>query len=398
MSLTDELISRYRRELFESITPFWERTADPVNGGFFNMIARDGAIFEPRKYLSMQWRAVYMFAKLHNSEFRQERWLPLALRGFEFCAGTRNEDGSYPAACDADGSNRMPGGEFSILCESYAAIASAELFRATGEERFRAEAASALGVYVGRMRKNEEARREEPLRGPRAMFRAGGGPRLGLYMHLCTTAAIFREVFGPEFENCGKLLDEAFDVLPGFRYPERGCWIEARRPDGSFDLESPMGRVVLSGHGFETMWFMAHAAEVAGRNDILRQIPEWVDEICRCSCEPDGGINHMQDALGAPPCDPMSASRGWWSQCEALAALAWAWKIDGGDRFRDRFLRIDSWTWKHFRDPEYPEWFSFVSPHGDPLVTVKGSMSKTFFHLPRMLLTCLECFTRISGR
>lgn len=404
MKTVNELILRYRSELADSVTPFWEKTFDSVNGGFFNMIDRDGSIFDRTKFPTMQWRAIYMFARLHNSKFRREGWLEKAVRGFDFCTEKlRGEDGSYPAACGEDGSNQVPGGKFNILCESYAAIAAAELFRATGEKRYRDEAASAFHVFNGRIRESEQPREDNrptagAAFGSRSMLRAGGVKRLGLQMHLCTTAAILYEIFGPDFEECGSILNRTLDTLPEFRHPELGRWIETRRLDGSFDFDNPMGRLIVTGHGFETICFMAHAAETAGREDILRRIPDWVDELCRRTRTPEGGIPHMEDALGRPVCDPGLAARSWWSHCEALAAIAWAWKLDGGDRFRECFLAFDELTWRYFRDPEYPEWFSFVSPRGEPLVLIKGSMLKTFFHLPRMLLVCLDCFRSIAAR
>lgn len=40
----------------------------------------------------MQWRNVYMFAALYNSEYSQDEYLELARFGFDFCWRTRRPD------------------------------------------------------------------------------------------------------------------------------------------------------------------------------------------------------------------------------------------------------------------------------------------------------------------
>ena len=105
-----EIVRRNERELLESIVPFWERfSPDDAGGGFFNLLDRDGSVIDPGKFSRMQWRTVYMFARLYNSEYRRgECWLDLARRGFDFCVGKmRREDGpTFPFS----GCRGFPGG------------------------------------------------------------------------------------------------------------------------------------------------------------------------------------------------------------------------------------------------------------------------------------------------
>ena len=61
---------RYERELTDAIAPFWaEHAADPVHGGFYTNLCRDGAVFDPGKNVWMMWRDIYMFAKMCNVGF-----------------------------------------------------------------------------------------------------------------------------------------------------------------------------------------------------------------------------------------------------------------------------------------------------------------------------------------
>ena len=64
-----EISKRYKRELFDSIIPFWENHCiDHDNGGYFTLLDRDGSVYDKEKFMWMQWRIVYMFATLADSK------------------------------------------------------------------------------------------------------------------------------------------------------------------------------------------------------------------------------------------------------------------------------------------------------------------------------------------
>ena len=70
--------------------------------------------------------------------------------------------------------------------------------------------------------------------------------------------------------------------------------------------------------------------------------------------------------------------------------------MSGDPKFFEWFRKIDEWSWKHFNDPEYGEWFGYVDPAGNVCHSFKGSNWKTFFHLPRYLLTCINLCSDIT--
>lgn len=71
---------------------------------------------------------------------------------------------------------------------------------------------------------------------------------------------------------------------------------------------------------------------------------------------------------------------------EALVATLYGYKITGDKEFLNWFTKLDEWTWSHFPDLEYGEWFSYLNRNGEPANLMKGGRWKTFFHLPRFLL------------
>ena len=147
------VIERYERDLLESVIPFWEKhCVDRDYGGYFTCLDRDGSVYDPTKYMWMQWRIVYMFATLYRSEYGagREDWLKIAADGYDFLTKHgRLADGSYYFELNRRGEPAM--GPFSIFTDCFAAMGAAAMYQATGEERYRAEAESAMASYIRRI-------------------------------------------------------------------------------------------------------------------------------------------------------------------------------------------------------------------------------------------------------
>jgi N-acylglucosamine 2-epimerase len=80
----------------------------------------------------------------------------------------------------------------------------------------------------------------------------------------------------------------------------------------------------------------------------------------------------------------------WWPHNEAILATLFAYRLTKDHYFLDWFHKIDEYTFSHFRDPEYGEWFAYLNRQGTPTHMLKGGKWKCFFHLPRCLLLGIE--------
>ena len=85
----------YRRELLENVVPFWQaHGVDREMGGFFTCLDRDGSLYSTTKYMWLQGRAVWTFARLHNELGKNDEWLAMAKQGADFIRRFgRNEEG-----------------------------------------------------------------------------------------------------------------------------------------------------------------------------------------------------------------------------------------------------------------------------------------------------------------
>lgn len=295
------LARRYQRELTERIIPFWERfSIDQKYGGFFSCLEQDGRVYDTLKQMWMQWREVYMFARLYNSEFRQPQFLQHALTGCEFLLRhARKPGGGFYYLLNRQGrvvADAEAGAE--IYSESFAAIALAELYRATGDNLFRREAEQAWNVYY-RNFKETESRQVFPGQVLRRQF--------GPYMIAVNVLQILKSALDTLAYDA--LLDEMIETVWKFCHPEYQLIFERIGVDGSFDLDSQDGRFVNPGHALEGMWFIMETARNGKRpGDLQRAL-----DLCRTTLpfgwdKDQGGIRYFCDIQNRPQTGQAAAS------------------------------------------------------------------------------------------
>ena len=89
------MAARYRKELYESVLPFWlEKSQDKEYGGYFTCLNRDGAVFDTDKFVCLQGREICMFAMLYNKVEKNPEWLACAEQGARFLEKC-GHDGNY---------------------------------------------------------------------------------------------------------------------------------------------------------------------------------------------------------------------------------------------------------------------------------------------------------------
>ncbi|MDD5697127.1 MAG: AGE family epimerase/isomerase [Victivallaceae bacterium] len=384
-------IERYDNELINSVIPFWQdHCVDTQYGGYFTLLDRDGSVYDTTKYLWMQWRIVYMFATLYTTLQRRKEWLDIAVEGFDFLAEYgKSEDGSYYFALNRRGEPAMA--PFSIFSDCFAAMGAAALFKATGDERYKAEADSAMNTYLRRL-DHPRGRWEKSLPG------RGCRLALGHYMILANLGNVLADCLKTD-EYAAATADAVDMVTNRFWNPELQVMFEHINRGGGFDLDSCAGRCVTPGHGLESMWFILQYAEKHGRTDLIGRACNYIYGLYQFGLDREyGGLYYFMDALGKPHLELQWDMKLWWVHNEALIAALYAWRLSGEDRFRVMFEELDAWTWKHFPDPEYGEWFGYLNRRGEPTHLLKGGKWKTFFHLPRGLLLCGEQLRALNER
>ena len=356
------------------------------------MLDRDGSVYDTEKYMWAQWRIVYMFATLATSELataeKQKKWLQIATDGFAFLTRHgKDENGNYYFVLSETGTPAVV--PYNIYTECFAAMGSAALFKATGAEECRTEALLCMDHYIARIN-NPKGQWEKELSGrPKRLS-------FGHYMILANLADVIQQNLG--IQSYQKDIDYAVEiVLDKFWNRDFNVLFENINADGRFDLESSLGRHVNPGHGLEALWFLMQQAERNNQPEIITQCCHYAKHILEFGWDKKhGGIYYFMDAQGKPHFELQADMKLWWVHNEAIITTLYGYKLTGDDELLAWFKKLDEWTWAHFPDPEYGEWFGYLNRQGEPNNLMKGGRWKTFFHLPRCLLVSHRILNALS--
>ena len=101
-----------------------------------------------------------------------------------------------------------------------------------------------------------------------------------------------------------------------------------------------------------------------------------------------GGIYYFMDRKGYPPQQLEWDQKLWWVHIETLISLLKAYQLTGDKKCLEWFEKVHDYTWNHFKDPEYAEWYGYLNRRGEVLLPLKGGKWKGCFHVPRGLYQC----------
>lgn len=368
----------YHDNLMNDVIPFWEaHSLDHEYGGFYSCLDRKGKVYDTDKFIWLQCRQVWMFSKLYNQVEKNQKWLDIAIQG----AGFLKEHGRDPQGNWYFSLNRK--GEplvqpYNIFSDCFAAMAFGQLHKATGNKAY---GNIALHTFQNILKRKEN---------PKGVYnKAYPGTRpgrvLSLPMILSNLVLEMEHLCEPEqveevLANC------VHEVMDLSYHPEAGVLLELTNPDGSFQ-DSFEGRLVMPGHSLEAMWFMMDIAERNRDEQLIKRAVDTSISLLEYSWDKTyGGIFYLMDVMGYPPDRLDWDQKLWWVHQEAILAVLKGYLHTGDKRCLDWYMKLHDYTWDHFPDQEYGEWYGYLNRRGEVLLPLKGGKWKGCFHTPRFLL------------
>lgn len=391
-------LERYRQmfhdELYGSVMPFWlKHSLDREHGGYFNCLDRDGRVYDTRKHVWMQGREVWMTARIHNHKMAAgdakgaAPFLDAASVGAPFLRKfAPRGDRQVHFALTRDG--KPAGIQRKFYAEVFYVMALNEYGRATNDDGMRAEARSVFAKIL------ELANDPSPLGRPAL----AGAPATSELAHPMVILSLVDELSDPGTAPYADVAKTWIERLRRHVRPELRMALETIDADGSL-LDSPEGRVVNPGHAIEAGWFLLTIARRTGDRSLVPmalQLMEWSFDY---GWDPeDGGIFYFLDREGYSPLQLEWSMKLWWPHCETLVAFLMAYAETGDPKWFALFEKVADWTWAHFPDPRFGEWYGYLDRHGRVNQRFKGGPYKGCFHVPRALFLCLNLFDEILAR
>ena len=378
----------YRAELLDRVIPFWEKhSPDREIGGYYTCLDRDGTVFDTDKFVWLQAREVWMFSHLYRTVERRPSWLEIATHGATFLEKHgRAESGDWYFSLLRDGTPLVA--PYNIFSDCFATMAFAE-YAAASQSDAAAQIAHSTYRRVQQRKDNPKGAWNKAVPGARSLV-AMAFPMIQLNMAQVLSDTIGDKELEARENGLREIMAEnAETILTRHVDRESKAVFERVLPDGSH-LDNMDGRLLNPGHAAEVLWMVMEVAEKLDRPDWSERAKEallWTFE--RGWDEEHGGIFYYQDYKRYPPEKLEYDMKLWWVHLESMYAALVAATTDAGGNaevFKDWFDRIESYSWNHFRDPDYGEWYGYLHRDGSPSTRQKGGKWKGCFHLPRVLL------------
>lgn len=367
----------YKEDMLTDIMPFWmEHGLDKVHGGVYTCVDRKGELMDSTKSVWFQGRFAFTCCFAYNHIERKQEWLDAAkcTLGFIEKHCFDNDRRMYFEVM-ADGTPLRK--RRYVFSESFAAIAMAEYALATGNQTY---AQKALDIFKDMRRFLNTPGILEPKYLPTVEMQ---GHSITMIM-INVASRIKKVISDPELD---RQIDESLHALKTyFIHPEFKALLETVGPNGEF-IDTINGRTINPGHCIETSWFLFDVAHDRGNDkeliDLGLQIFDWSWE---WGWDKEyGGIINFRDCRNLPAQDYSQDMKFWWPQTESIIATLYAYKLTKDEKYLQMHRQISEWTYAHFPDHEYGEWYGYLHRDGSVAQPAKGNLFKGPFHIPRMM-------------
>lgn len=378
----------YKNELLENVLPFWlDNSIDEKYGGYFTCLNRDGSIYDTDKFIWLQARQVWMFAKLYNEVDKRKEWLECAMHGAEFLQkyGYRDSFNWYFSLNQKGEPLIEP---YNIFSYAFACIAFGQLYKATGIYEYANIACETFDLICSKM-DNPKGKWSKQVAGTREL------KSFSLPMILSNLVLEIEPLIEPG--TVKKTIDYCVhEIMNEFYNPELGVLLENIKKDGAFS-DSFDGRLINPGHGIEAMWFMMDIGIQFNQPELIRKATAIALQTVEYGWDKKySGLFYFMDCKKYPLQQLEWDQKLWWVHIETLIAMIKGYELTNDERLLDWFLKIHDYTWSHFKDQEYGEWFGYLNRRGEVLLPLKGGKWKGCFHVPRGLFQCWKILEKCS--
>lgn len=371
--------AEYEKNLFESVVPFWRTySIDKEHGGYHSALDRDGYVYDTDKFTWMQAREIWCLSHLYNRYGKKdESLLEDAKIGLDFMLKHARDDNGdfYFSVSDTGEPLVVP---YNIYSDCFATMALAEYGSATGQQKY-LDLAKKVYARIQERKDNPKGKWTKTLPTDR-QFHAFGFSMIQVNM----AQILKRFDDDPRYDKIIK--DETALIVKHHINTEHQIVYERVSLDGR-RFNCMENRLLCPGHACEVIWFLAKSAAEQHDTKLINLLADaYLWTVKRGWDEKYGGMFYYQDAEGRPTDKVESNMKLWWVHVEATYAGLYLFQLTGRQELFDWYLKFHDYTFSHFPDDKYGEWYGYLERDGSVAKTLKGGKWKGMFHIPRMLI------------
>lgn len=382
------LTKLYRDELLDNVVPFWlTKSQDTQYGGYYSCLDREGNVFDTDKFVWLQGREVWLFSMLYNSLEKNPEWLKCAIQGGEFLK-KYGHDGNYNWYFSLTREGKPIIEPYNIFSYTFATMAFGQLSKAAGSQEYADIARKTFDIILSKVN-NPKGKWDKSHPGTRSL------KNFALPMILCNLALEIEHLLEEDFLR--KTIDTCIhEVMDVFYRPELELVVENLTTENKLS-DTFEGRVLNPGHAIEAMWFIMDLGERLKNPELIKKAAAIAVRMAEYGWDKKyGGIFYFLDRKGHPPQQLEWDQKLWWVHIETLISMLKGYQLTGSKDCLKWFETIHEYTWDHFKDKEYPEWFGYLNRQGEVLLPLKGGKWKGCFHVPRGLYKCWKTLEKID--
>ena len=371
--LKEKYYNQYKEELFTYVVPFWIKNGfDKVNGGVINCLDREGKEFSTDKSVWMQGRCAWMFSHLSNMFGENQEYLQFAKSCLEFSdKNCFDKDGRMYFKVTKEGKPLRKRRYW--FSESFYIIACAEYYMAT-KEKIYLEKARKVYDLIYNIFTNPSS---DPFKiFPKVYPETRQMKSLAEPMILLNVSSIMRKIKFHFFED-------------------KKCLLENIGVNNEYISDTADGRIINPGHDLECSLFLLQEAVYRNNDAELITLAEKVFEnaIKLGWDKKYEGIVYFKDAENKPVEAYEHDMKLWWPHNEGIVAALYFYKITGKQIYAEWFEKLTKYSFEHFSDREFGEWYGYLRRDGLPTEPpCKGCTYKGPFHVLRCLASVIRIF------
>lgn len=384
-----DVVNKYKQELLQNVLPFWTKNSnDKEFGGYFTCLDREGQVFDTDKFMWLQGRQIWTMSSMYHAVENNDAWKEMAIQGADFILKHgQDPQGDWYFSLDRSGKPLVQA--YNIFSDCFASMGLGALYKIEKNDQYAEVAHQTFNRILDR-RENPKGKYNKQFPNTRNL------KGFSLPMILSNLALELEHII--DKKTVDTLIDEVIhEVMDVFFQEDTGLIMESVNLDGSFS-DTFEGRLVNPGHIIEAMWFMM---DLAARRHDMKLMDQCVDIALRALNygwdEQHGGILYFKDILDKPLLQLEWDQKLWWVHLEALVCMAKGYAYTGRQECKDWFEKLDAYTFPRFSDPQYGEWYGYLTRQGTPLNTLKGGKWKGCFHVPRALYKVYNALEQIEN-
>ena len=371
---------RYRTELYDRVLPFWlKHSLDTEHGGYFTCLDRDGSIYDTRKYVWMNGRAAWTFARLYNSVEKRPEWLEFSRSCVRFLRRyAYTPEGHIYFSLTREGKGTF------VQRKPYSAV-----FVALGFLEY-ADASGDLDCrHKGVALFNQVC---DWISNPTLLGRPVYSRLPSQLADIMVVALVAMEIV--KFDSSPRYtgwLDWCLNAVKAHYDVDRRIFLENAMPRELGFRSTPEGRLFCPGSSIEVAWLLLQVEKIRPDAELRKMMLDVIEGSLELGWDREfGGLYYFVDVELKPLLQLEAPMKLWWPHTEAIYALILAYAETRDEKWLRWLERVDGYAFTHFSDPVDGEWFGYCDRSGKLTHSLKGNNYKGAFHVPRFLLFSMQ--------